>query len=107
MSKSQMKRLQERCHNIAREKGFWDNKEFDNFMFDRNNAEIIALIHSELSEALEALRHDNWKNVAEEMADTAIRIMDFCEARGINLEKEILKKIKKNKKRAYRHGKKF
>jgi len=35
-------------HQIARRKGWWDA--------ERNDGEIIALMHSELSEALEALR---------------------------------------------------
>ncbi len=87
------------CHKIARDKGFWD--------VERNDGELIALMHSELSEALEGLRKGDWKNVSEEMADTVIRIFDFCYARDIDLEKDILGKIKVNKKRTYKHGKKF
>ncbi len=34
-------------HDTAREKGWWDK--------ERNDGEMIALMHSELSEALEAL----------------------------------------------------
>ena len=64
-------------------------------------------MHSELSECLEALRHDDWRNVAEELADVMIRIGDFAEARGINLTKAIEKKMKINKKRKFKHGKKF
>ena len=74
---------------------------------DRNNSELIMLAVTELAEAVEALRVDDWKNVAEEMADTVIRVMDFCEARDIDLEKEILKKIEKNKVRNYKHDKEF
>jgi len=55
----------------------------------RNDAELIALMHSELSEALEWLRHNaqsdkipDFLAVEEELADTVIRIMDAAEAKG-------------------------
>ena len=70
---------------------------------------MIALMHSELSEALEAIRSkDEAKNnVGEELADCCIRIFDYCGAYGIDLGKEIVKKMKINEKREVRHGKKF
>ena len=68
----------------------------------------IALMHSELSEALEAMRiHADREAVAEELADCCIRIFDYCGARDIDLENALLKKIEFNKTRPYRHGKKF
>lgn len=88
------------CHRVARKKGWWDNK--------RNEGELIALMHSELSEALEAMRnHGRKEDIAEELADCCIRIFDYCGAKEINLEKSLLKKIEFNKSRPYRHGKKF
>jgi len=88
------------CHAVAKEKGWWEEA--------RNEGELIALMHSELSEVLEAMRnHAPKEAVAEELADCCIRIFDYCGAKNIDLEKAILKKIEYNKSRPYRHGKKF
>jgi NTP pyrophosphatase (non-canonical NTP hydrolase) len=88
------------CHKIAKEKGWWDTP--------RNDGELIALMHSELSEALEAMRNQaSVEAVSEELADCCIRIFDYCGARNIDLEQSLLKKIDYNKTRPYRHGKKF
>ena len=88
------------CYDTAKEKGWWD--------FERSDGELIALMHSELSEALEAMRNDLGKEaVAEELADCCIRIFDYCGARNIDLQAALEKKAEKNKSRPYRHGKKF
>lgn len=90
----------EECHSIARKKGWWED--------ERNDGELIALMHSELSEALEAMRnHGKKEDIAEELADCCIRIFDYCGARQIDLEGTLLKKMEYNKGRPYRHGKKF
>lgn len=95
-------------NDTAREKGWWDK--------ERNDGEMIALMHSELSEALEALRHGNqpdshipaFTGVEAEMADVIIRIMDFGEARGHRIAEAIEAKIAYNKTRPHKHGgKKF
>lgn len=100
--------LQDVVHTTAREKGWWDTP--------RSDAECIALMHSELSEALEALRAGDppddkvtdMPGSIVELADTVIRILDYCGHRGINLSDAIYKKVAYNKNRPHKHGgKKF
>mgnify|MGYP001563192199 FL=1 len=96
---STIRKFIDESHKIAREKGWWEGQ--------RNDGELIALMHSELSEALEAMRnHGSQEDIAEELADCCIRIFDYCGARGIDLQKAIGKKIKKNRSRPYKHGNK-
>lgn len=65
----------------------------------------IALIHSELSEALEADRK-NYGNekVAEELADVIIRTLDTAATHKLDIASALVEKMEKNKSRPYRHG---
>ena len=89
------------CHRNAVEKGFW--------ISNYNLAEKLALVHSEVSEVLEALREDppDMEKVAEELADVCIRVFDLSGYLEIDLIQAIHKKMKKNKTRPYLHGKRF
>lgn len=67
----------------------------------------IALMHSELSEMLEAVRKRDFVNEAEELADTVIRILHYAGKYNIKLGHCIYAKMLKNYKRPFRHGKEF
>lgn len=65
---------------------------------------VLALIHSEVSEALEAVRKGDRENFAEELADVLIRVLDCAGGLGIDLDAEVRAKLEKNRLRGYRHG---
>lgn len=64
----------------------------------------IALLHSEVSEAFEAYRNGDNRNLTEEMADIFIRLLDSCDRLGVNLAFAFTAKCRKNRERDYRHG---
>lgn len=137
--------LQGRAYRQSAEKGFHDDEPTEERARLSLNAERIALMHSELSEALEELRNghhpaityyphhkpgcavSDWRlfgdtsgeapepqpnftctpkpeGVPSEMADVVIRVMDFCQANGIDLQDAVLEKLNYNATRGQRHG---
>jgi len=98
---------QREIYTVTRANGWWDG--------ERNDGELIALMHSELSEALEALRNGNGSSekmpgfnaVEEELADAVIRIMDYAAGCNLRLAEAIEAKMVYNAIRPYRHGKAF
>lgn len=121
-------KLSKEIHTINVDNGFYEDK--------KNIGEMIALIHSEVSEALESDRHGKYANVSpelwedihetetdegfklafrenikdtfeDELADVMIRVMDLAAYKGIDLENHIKAKMRYNALRPYKHGKKY
>lgn len=65
---------------------------------------ILALIHSEVSEALEAFRQDDLANFGEELADIVIRVFDCAPGLGIDIDLAVRQKMARNAQRGHRHG---
>ena len=97
-------------HDNAVDHGWWDEP--------RSFGEIVALCHSELSEALEADRKgeplvwvDNGKpeGIAVELIDCMIRILDWlgCSAFDVDIDALMSIKHEYNKTRPYKHGKRY
>lgn len=66
----------------------------------------LMLVVTELAEATEAIRDGNEENLAEEIADTIIRIVGFARGLGIDLDAEVVQKMTYNENRPHKHGRK-
>ena len=96
-------------HETAIEKGFWNSpKNFDVF------GNKLALVHSEVTEVLEAIRKNKGsEEIVEEMSDILIRTLDlYASMRNAgfvehSLDEILFNKIEKNKVRPKLHGNLF
>lgn len=102
------------AHDTAVMKGWWDES--------RTDLELLALICSEVGEAVETCREGEpiWRVVTfkdgtgghpgkpegllSELADIVIRVADMCGKRGWNLAYALRKKMEFNRTRPHRHG---
>jgi len=67
----------------------------------------VGLFVTEIAEAMEAIRDGDVKHEHEEQADIVIRVLNYCNRRGFDLESAILAKHKRNMKRGKFHGRKI
>ena len=94
----QINNLTTLCHSLSREAGWHDKP--------REVGTMIALIHSEVSEALEGFRKDlnddhlpDRKSAEVELGDTIIRICDLAGLLQMDLGGAIIDKLKYNQNR--------
>ena len=116
--------LSKRIHEVNVKNGFYED--------EKNIGEMLCLIHSEVSEALECDRKDKYASHSyrsqfrdndedfkanfelaikdtfeDELADIMIRVMDLAAFKGVDLESHIEAKLRYNSLRPYKHGKKY
>jgi NTP pyrophosphatase (non-canonical NTP hydrolase) len=96
-------------HETAIEKGFWEGPVNHDKLGNK-----LALVHSEVTEVLEAIRKNHGsEKVVEEMADVIIRLLDLYAAMmnggliDTSLDEQLFKKMDINSNRPRLHGNLF
>lgn len=75
-------------------------------------AQKITLVHTELSEAIEAMRNNMYgtekkSTFEDEIGDAVMRLLDITAQMNIDIEAQIAWKMDYNLSRAQKHGKEF
>ena len=84
------------CNRISRDNGFDPALQSD-FTADPNKVLAkIALMHTELAEATEAVRHADWSNFCEEMADVVIRVLETCYSMAVDIDEAVMERMMAN-----------
>lgn len=109
-------KLQALCFDLAEAKGFHSPRSIEGVYRDSSAGERLALIGSEVFEALERYREDKNpsglyfevdgkpEGVASEIADVVIRCLDYAGVYEIPLAEVILSKLHYNAGRPQMHG---
>ena len=95
---------QKKCHEAALNAGWWnDLKTGESQLGKRNIPELLCLIHSEISEAMEGYRKNLMDDklphrpmIEVELADAIIRIFDLAGGMGYDVGGAIVEKLHYN-----------
>lgn len=115
---NQLQGMMDEAFHTSAAHGFWEDEPMLDSQRRVHYALMkIGLMHAELSETFEEIRvkgingltfirHDDGKpeGVPIELADTCIRIFDFCARYGIDLPRAIGQKMDYNRERPFKHG---
>ena len=100
----QVAQIEQLCHGLAREAGWWDNRDLDD---PQTIPTCLCLVHSEISEAMEGARKNRMddhlphrKALEVELADAMIRILDLAGAYQLDLGGALVEKLVYNTQRA-------